>query len=98
MEKQFGWKAQTKETKEFWRKKMIDRSHYLYDEKGRFSYITDKMIQESHSAEEHKNFCQWISGQTVGVTADGVSAIYTWDYERWLRQGRKTKQRLSDWD
>jgi hypothetical protein len=27
-----------------------------------------------------------------------VVCVYTWDYERWLRQGKQIEQDSNDWD
>jgi len=61
-----------------------------------FSYITEELFKKHHSEGEWKVFCYWMRGQTCSE-ANGECAIYSWDYERWLRQGRKQDQGL-DWD
>lgn len=40
-------------------------------------------------------------GQTCMLIKDGaieVVCVYTWDYERWLRQGKQMEQDPEDWD
>lgn len=60
--------------------------------------VTFEMVKESHTPKEYDDFCKWMNGQTCGQTEDGTSAIYNWDYMRWLRQGKKTTQNAIDWD
>ena len=61
-----------------------------------FTYITEDLFKIYHSEEEWKVFIYWMRGQTCSEV-DGKAAIYSWDYERWLRQGRK-KDQGADWD
>lgn len=60
--------------------------------------VTFKMVEKAHTKKEYENFCAWMGGQTCGTMANGESGIYSWDYERWLRQGKKTDQNKEDWD
>jgi len=73
---------------------VIPKEKYLSCEE--FEYVTLDLFKEYHSAEEEKIFLKWMRGQTCGLV-DNAIAIYIWDYERWLRQGRKTDQGY-DWD
>jgi hypothetical protein len=75
----------------------IPPSEYIlaYD---KFPVITWDMILKVHSQEDIEHFRQWMDGQTVMGMPDGSSGIYTSDYERWLRQGKKTGQNAEDWD
>ena len=73
---------------------MIPKINYYNDET--FSYITEKLFKTHHSEEDWKVFVEWMRGQTCSEV-NGETAIYSWDYERWLRQGKKTEQG-ADWD
>jgi hypothetical protein len=78
--------------------KMIKPEDYILHKEGGFKYVTMKMIESAHTPEKFENFIKWIAHQTVGVTPDGESAIYVWEYERWVRQGHMTEQCSHDWD
>lgn len=56
------------------------------------TFVTMKQVKQYHSESELENFAQWMNGQTCGV-----AGIYSSDYERWLRQGKRTQQG-KDWD
>jgi len=72
---------------------MIHRREYVQHKRGAFAYVTSDMIATVHTPEEYENFKRWIGGQTVSVANDGMTtAIYAWDYERWIREGCKTEQ------
>lgn len=60
--------------------------------------VTFEQVKESHTIEEYDDFCKWMNGQTCGRMDDGTSAVYGWDYARWLKQGKKTVQNAEDWD
>jgi heme/copper-type cytochrome/quinol oxidase subunit 2 len=60
--------------------------------------VTFEQVKTAHTPEEYDDFCQWMNGQTSGRMDNGVSAIFGWDYLRWLRQGKKTQQNKEDWD
>ncbi len=78
---------------------MINPNDYRHHDLGDFSYVTMEMVRLHHSGAAYDNFKQWMTGQPCGVTEDGKeSAIYSWDYERWERQGKKTAQNSNDWD
>lgn len=74
---------------------MIPKEEYLECEQ--FSYVTEELIYLYHTTEEVEKFFEWISNQTCGVV-NGKIAIYSWDYERWIEQGKKTSQNFEDWD
>jgi len=60
--------------------------------------ITMAQVRKYHTEQEYDNFCKWLTGQTYTCMPDGKTpAIYSWDYERWTRQGRHTEQG-KDWD
>jgi hypothetical protein len=73
---------------------MIPHTHY-YPARG-FEYITKRLFLAYHSVQEWGIFDNWLFGQTGGLV-DGEVVIYSWDYERWIRQGKKTEQG-ADWD
>lgn len=62
------------------------------------SYITDAQIEKYHTPEECVHFYVWMSRQTAMILKNGNTGIYTWDYERWLREGQKTEQNPDTWD
>jgi hypothetical protein len=78
-------------------RKLIPRDKFLKSKQGGFAYITDELLKEYHTEGEIKNFDKWITGQTCALI-DGKCAIYSWDYERWVGQGKKTDQNVEDWD
>lgn len=47
-------------------------------------YVTWDQVENYHTADEAAVFNTWMDGQTVAVV-NGEPAIYTEDYERWLR-------------
>ncbi len=73
---------------------MIPRKKYL--ECPEFTYITMKLFKEHHTEEELERFSKWMCGQTCSAV-DGEAAIYSWDYERWINQGKQVGQG-PDWD
>ena len=78
---------------------MIKPNKYVKIWKGHEALgVTYNQVKASHTAKEFKNFCRWMSGQTGGVGDNGLSYIYSSDYERWCRQGLKTTQNAEDWD
>lgn len=62
------------------------------------SYVTFAQVREYHTKEESEHFCKWMHGQTAMMLKNGKTGIYTWDYERWLREGKKTEQNADTWD
>lgn len=60
--------------------------------------VTYDMVKKAHTKEEYNNFCKWMSNQTVGMMDDGNAGIYSWDYERFCREGMKTEQNEETWD
>ncbi|KKN99071.1 hypothetical protein LCGC14_0143180 [marine sediment metagenome] len=77
---------------------MIQKNEFIYHEEGEFYYVTSEMVKKAHTEQEAKDFHEWMGGQTCGMTPDGEMAIYSWDYERWCRQGKRTEQCSYDWD
>lgn len=61
-----------------------------------FTYITEELFKQFHIEEDWKIFTKWMTGQTCSIVNDKI-AIYSWDYERWISQGKKEKQGI-DWD
>jgi hypothetical protein len=61
-----------------------------------YTYITNEILEKHHNKNEVAKFNEWMRGQTCGLI-DGKPAIYSWDYERWLGQGRQIEQG-PDWD
>lgn len=74
---------------------MIPPSEYLTEE-GIYC-VTMEMVKKYHP-DDVEQFCRWMTGQTGMVLRDGTCAIYAWDYERWLREGRKNEQNPLTWD
>ena len=74
----------------------IPMSEFLVAPEDMFTYVTMDMIRKYHTVDEQKNFDKWMRGQTMS-DVNGVTAIYSWDYERWVIQGKKTEQG-ADWD
>jgi len=60
--------------------------------------VTMQMIEMHHTPAEVETFGAWFTGQTGMILDDGTLAIYSWDYERWLEQGRQDCQSPLDWD
>lgn len=60
--------------------------HYRWDD------ITDSL-----DSDEVSRFNDWMAGQTCCESPGGGAGVYRWDYERWVRQGKKTEQG-KDWD
>ena len=56
-----------------------------------------KQIEELAPPGEWDRLCVWTEGQTMCLSPDGSSGIYKWDFDRWLRQGKKTEQG-ANWD
>lgn len=73
---------------------MIPKTHYYSCDS--FTYITPRLFKAYHTQEEWETFNKWLTGQTVSEV-NGEEAIYSWDYERWLRNGKKHEQG-ADWD
>jgi hypothetical protein len=50
---------------------------------------------------EREAFSEWLSGQTCPlVTVNGKfrRAYFPWDYERWVKEGKKKDQNFNTWD
>ena len=77
-------------------KKRIPVKEFCSAPEDYFTYITMDMFRKYHTEEEEKVFNKWMNGQTCGVI-DGEGVVYSWDYERWIEQGRK-KEQGRDWD
>jgi hypothetical protein len=73
---------------------MIPQTEYIQLEG--LSGVTFEQIEKYHTKEEVQNFNKWITGQTCSIYKD-KPLIYSWDYERWVRQGMKISQG-KDWD
>jgi len=56
------------------------------------SHIAKADIKEHAPPEELKKFNEWLCGQTMLLRSDGDSGIYTWDFDRWVGQGKVNKQ------
>lgn len=77
-------------------KKMIPKNEYIFvDDVG--NVITDELFLKHHNQNDYEIFSKWMRGQTCIVLPDGKVGIYSWDYERWLKQGKK-KEQGADWD
>ncbi|MFA5049140.1 MAG: hypothetical protein WC516_09005 [Patescibacteria group bacterium] len=75
---------------------MIPKDKYIFVE-GVGDVITDELFLQYHDNNEHSIFYQWLRCQTYLLMDNGKAGIYSWDYERWIRQGKKTEQGR-DWD
>lgn len=64
---------------------------------GEYPVVTYDMVKKVHTKEECEHFAEWMYGQTCMGLEDGRAGIYADDYERWLRQGKKTEQ-AENWD
>lgn len=60
--------------------------------------VTYNMIRNAHTEEEYANFCKWMRGQTCALSNKNEAVIYSWDYERFCREGMKKEQRLETFD
>ena len=47
-------------------------------------YITNSLLENFHTADEVEQFQHWMAGQTC-MAVNGETAIYSYDYERWLK-------------
>ncbi len=75
----------------------IPKSEYRKEENiGRF--VTMELVRKYHSQSEVEAFNKWFYGQTGPITKNGTLGIYIHDYERWVAQGKMTRQRSDDWD
>jgi hypothetical protein len=75
---------------------MIPKTEYLKAKEDAYTYITIDLFKKYHTKKELEVFSKWMAGQTCGLVGDEV-AIYSWDYERWISQGKQTRQG-KDWD
>lgn len=75
---------------------MIPKTEYIFVD-GVGHVVTDELVQKYHTPEDVSKFNKWMRGQTSLCMSDGKAGIYSWDYERWLSQGKKTQQG-EDWD
>lgn len=73
---------------------VIPATSYL--EADSFTYVTKDIFYQYHSLEDWNAFSLWMRGQTGGIV-NGEFIYYSWDYERWLLQGKQTEQG-EDWD
>lgn len=67
---------------------MIPRDKYICPEGWLTHFVTDTLIKKYHSADEYSRFDKWMRGKTMVVLQDGSYGIYSWDYEKWLDQGK----------
>lgn len=63
-----------------------------YVESHGMKVVTLELFKKHHTAEDLIVFAEWYSGQTGLMMEDGSIGIYTEDYERWLREGKLTRQ------
>jgi hypothetical protein len=68
---------------------MIPKTHYYTA--SQFTYITQRLFMAYHTKEDWEVFDHWMRGQTCSEV-NGEVAIYSWDYERWVRQGKRKDQ------
>lgn len=64
--------------------------------KGQYPSLEE--IQARHTADELEAFYDFMCGQTAPILDSGESGVYSWDYERWLSQGKRNHQLSGDWD
>jgi hypothetical protein len=79
----------------------IPKDQYYYHVEAKIPYITYELFKKFHSKSDLEQFQKWMYGQTCMLIEDGaidVVCVYTWDYERWLRQGKQAEQDPEDWD
>lgn len=69
-----------------------------YGLESKIFYITYAQVKAYHTSEEYGRFCGWMNGQTAMLLKSGETGVYTWDYERWLREGKETEQNADTWD
>lgn len=77
----------------------IPARHYDFDTHIGY-FITFDLLNQYHTKEEVNIFKSWAEGQTVAVVTRNnrsVSAIYSWDYERWLANKKEMRQG-ANWD
>lgn len=74
----------------------IPIEEYYQNEDGQF--VTHGQIIAYHTEKESKKFQKWMGGQTVMDLKGGEEGIHICDYERWLREGKKTEQNVDTWD
>jgi hypothetical protein len=74
---------------------MIPNTNY-YPMEGVGAVITKRLFLAYHSQEDLEIFLKWMRGQTC-TEYHGEEAFYSWDYERWMREGKETEQG-EDWD
>lgn len=55
--------------------------------------VTWDSIKKALTPEEHKTFLKWMQGQTC--MEEGV---FSWDWKRWVNQGKRSEQLEFDWD
>lgn len=55
-------------------------------------YVTYQQVKQYHNESELENFNKFMNGQTCAISSNGEGAIYYYDYERWLRQGKLDHQ------
>jgi hypothetical protein len=78
---------------------MIKPEHYIRIWKNEPTLgVKYSMVRAAHTEDEYANFCKWMCNQTVGVDDKNEAVIYSWDYERFCREGMKTKQNAETWD
>lgn len=69
-----------------------------YREEDGIMFVTKELIKKYHTPEEVEAFNKWFCGQTGMIASDGSYGVYTYDYERWIAQGKLTKQLSNYWD
>jgi hypothetical protein len=64
-----------------------------------FTYVTEEQVRAYHGPFDATTFFAWMAHQTTPVVDDEPGCCYfSWDYERWLREGRQKKQLAATWD
>lgn len=69
-----------------------------YKKEHKTPFITKALLDKYHTPKEVKAFGIWFTGQTGLITSEGEYGIYTWDYERWLEEGKLKHQLPGTWD
>lgn len=72
---------------------VVPPERYKTLDDGITTVVTWVDLQTYHTRSDYAKLRKWMFGQTCHV-----EGVYTWDYERWLREGKSTDQHASTWD
>lgn len=79
------------EEQEYWYDPVNDTRHVVQNlkENAMFNSMTFNMIKDILTDDAYIAFEKWMYGQTCTSNDKGEIVVYSWDFERWVRETMK---------